>query len=628
MTGNNPKETRRRRFIDVFHNPYSARVVLLAALALTASAWYISRSVVNDAAAERFEFRTKEIESAIQERMTGYEQVLWGGVGLFNASSNVSRQEWAEYVNTIDLTEQWPGIQGLGYAIPVSSDGLDAHVTEIRAQGFPNYDVAPTGMRNEYTAIVYLEPFDWRNQRAFGYDMWSNMTRREAMTRARDTGKAATSGVITLVQETDQDVQLGFLTYVPVYRSGAEPADMEERRAAFVGWVYAAFRIDDLMHGVLGPDDGAVDYEIYDNWVVRPDALLYDSNGTYTGKSGQDDRLARATTVSFQGRPWTFAFRPGPEFEAIGADNLPTTIAVAGIVIDLLLFYAITSLGLLNRRATALADDMTAELRTTTERLRERSSELEKRATELKRSNAELAQFAHVASHDLQEPLRTMGSYSTLLTERYGGALGENGNRWLDYVAASSDRLSELIHDLLEYSTAEADPEEFDAIALDRVMDRVIDNLSDAIAKSGAVIECVSLPVVNGDRTQLERLLQNLISNAIKYRRAGETPRISIEVQPDEYHHRIVVRDNGIGIKPEYHDRIFEIFRRVGSQQDYPGTGIGLAICRKIVENHGGEIGVSSQPDRGSDFWFTLTTPPPDRSKPRTSRRESALTNA
>ena len=357
------RKARAKRFVELFHNPLAARIILALAVGLTVSAWYVSRTAVKDAAEQRFEFRTEEIETAIKDRMVVYEQVLWGGVGYFNAADKVDRDGWNRYVDSIDINEHWPGIQGVGYAVPLEPDELDGHIAEVRAEGFPDYAVIPEGERDEYSAIVYLEPFDWRNERAFGFDMWSNDMRREAMTRARDTGLAATSGLITLVQETDEDVQRGFLSYVPVYNTTDELTTVAERRAAFIGWVYSPFRMGDLMVGILGSEVGDINYEIFDG-AVTEEALLYDSNGTFSGtRPSSDSDFQRTRTIEIQGRSWTAVYESSPNFITRGESNQPLFIGIAGIVIDLLLFFVITQLGLLEKRATALAEDMTSELR-------------------------------------------------------------------------------------------------------------------------------------------------------------------------------------------------------------------------------------------------------------------------
>ena len=252
MPETNNTAAERRPLAHRLHNAYTAWIVLLFGFIFTWAAWYTSDQFVQANARERFENRANEISSAIYARMLEYEQVLRGGVAFFNAAGNVDRKKFRSYVTALSIEKNWPGIQGIGFSIPVAAPDKSKHIEDIRREGFPGYTIKPDGDRDEYSAIIYLEPFDWRNQRAFGFDMWSNAMRRQAMMRARDTGEASTSGIITLVQETKDDVQKGFLTYLPLYKNDLPLSTVEQRRSAFIGWVYAPFRMGNLMAGILG----------------------------------------------------------------------------------------------------------------------------------------------------------------------------------------------------------------------------------------------------------------------------------------------------------------------------------------------------------------------------------------
>ncbi|MGE5465929.1 MAG: sensor histidine kinase [Ignavibacteria bacterium] len=245
--------------------------------------------------------------------------------------------------------------------------------------------------------------------------------------------------------------------------------------------------------------------------------------------------------------------------------------------------------------------ERTAELTTANRRLAEQT-------TELARSNADLEQFASVASHDLQEPLRMVASYTQLLAKRYRGRLDADADEFMQYAVDGAVRMQRLINDLLAFSRVGTRGKEFAPTPLDGVMERVRANLRAAIEESGAQITAAPLPVVSADATQMELLLQNLVSNAIKFR-GEKPPRIDIAAGRQDGAWRIDVRDEGIGIDPRYAERIFVIFQRLHTTADYPGTGIGLAVCKKIVERHGGRIWVTTAPGGGACFSFTL----PDR---------------
>jgi PAS domain S-box-containing protein len=248
-----------------------------------------------------------------------------------------------------------------------------------------------------------------------------------------------------------------------------------------------------------------------------------------------------------------------------------------------------------------------AQLGTLLQRRRTEES-LQHHAEELARSNAELEQFAYVASHDLQEPLRMVASYTQLLAKRYGEHLDGDAHEFIGYAVEGVTRMQQLIHDLLAFSRVGTRGEAFQPTSLDTLLDRVLRDIEPAVEASGAQIAREPLPTVVVDSAQLYQVFQNLIVNAMKFH-GSEPARVEISSYRAENGWVIAVKDKGIGIKAEYFARIFVLFQRLHSRAEYPGTGIGLAICKKIVERHGGRIWVESEPGRGTTFFFSL----PDR---------------
>ena len=291
--------------------------------------------------------------------------------------------------------------------------------------------------------------------------------------------------------------------------------------------------------------------------------------------------------------------------------------ALQGTISRPILLLADTAKGVSERqdysvRAPKLGHD---ELGTLTEafnqmlgRIEEQDGSLRKLITELERSNQELEQFAYVASHDLQEPLRMVSSYTQLLERRYGDKLDEKGRKFVDFAVDGAVRMQQLINDLLEFSRVSTRGKPMRAVDMNRVLAAVRANLSVAIGEAGAVVSNDPLPTVVADETQLIQVLQNLVGNAIKFRRPPpERVEVHVSAQAGDTETVFAVRDNGIGIAPEYFERIFVIFQRLHAKGEYPGTGIGLAVCRRIVERHGGRIWVESEPGRGSTFYFALS---------------------
>lgn len=230
----------------------------------------------------------------------------------------------------------------------------------------------------------------------------------------------------------------------------------------------------------------------------------------------------------------------------------------------------------------------------------------------LTESNSALEQFAHVASHDLQEPLRTMSAFAQLLAKRYSGRLDAEADTFLAFLVSGSARMTALVQDLLAYARLTTEEQRPSSIALDEDLEAALTHLAEAITESGASITHDPLPTLPVDRGQMVRLFQNLVGNAIKYRKPDEPPKVHISAERSGADWIISVRDNGIGFEPEYASAIFAPFKRLHTAAEYPGTGVGLAICRRIVQAQGGRIWAESEPGKGTTFRFTL----PVESKP------------
>ncbi|MFO1327334.1 MAG: CHASE domain-containing protein [Rubrivivax sp.] len=335
-------------------HPATAWVVLLLSLVLTVVAWQLSLSATRSKAEERFGFQSSDLAAAVTRRLAGYESVLRGGAGLFDADGHVTREQWRAYVSALRLQQLVPGIQGVGFSRLMSADEVAAHVRAMRAEGFADYQVRPEGRRDPTSAIVFLEPFDWRNQRAFGFDMFSEPVRRAAMTQALETGEPSVSGRVTLVQETEQDVQPGFLMYMPVFRRGLPTQTVDQRRAAIVGFVYAPFRAGDLMRGVLGASRAGLGYEVFADAALSADALL-------VGRAAPGDAAGaafeRTLPLQVAGSRWTLRVRAPESYLSSTEGQLPDVVAFAGIGIDLFLFATVASMRRQKRRIEASEEE-------------------------------------------------------------------------------------------------------------------------------------------------------------------------------------------------------------------------------------------------------------------------------
>ncbi|MFL6621314.1 MAG: CHASE domain-containing protein [Sulfurifustaceae bacterium] len=313
---------------------------IFTALVLTGAAWYAVRTSVDLYESARFEVFVDQIHDDISFRMRTYVNALIQTKGMFVVAGKVSREDFARYVRTVTLMKRYPGIQGIGYAARVPAADLARFVARERAPGLPQYKVWPEGRRDEYFPVLYLEPSDWRNQRAFGYDMASEPTRAAAMHAARDSGEPSLSGKATLVQETEVGRQPGFLIYVPVYRNGAPTGNVEERRGALVGFVYSPFRARDLFEAIFASSDllAPVDFEVYDGSTPTPENLLYDRDGVLDlGNNAAHARFRKQFNVEIAGRSWTVIVHTLPAFDLAWATYLPRAVLLVGLLVTLLL---------------------------------------------------------------------------------------------------------------------------------------------------------------------------------------------------------------------------------------------------------------------------------------------------
>jgi PAS domain S-box-containing protein len=255
------------------------------------------------------------------------------------------------------------------------------------------------------------------------------------------------------------------------------------------------------------------------------------------------------------------------------------------------------------------AEEKLRELNNTLElRVLERTTAAELRSRELARSNEELEQFAYVASHDLQEPIRSVKSFLQLFLRRHGSSLGADALEFIRYAVDGAEQMHVLVSGLLDYSRCGSQPGAMQACSLEEALSQAVGNAAASVAESGALVTHDALPMVKGQPTQISAVFQNLISNAIKFR-SLRPPRIHVSAKRQGSLWCVCVRDNGIGFEPQHRERIFRIFQRLHNRRAYPGSGIGLAICKKIVERHQGSIFAESEPGEGSSFYFTLPAP-------------------
>ncbi|ASJ75692.1 CHASE domain-containing protein [Granulosicoccus antarcticus] len=317
--------------------PHFVFVVLMM---ISIAGWQFASETLDSQSQSRFEQDATHLHEQIEARFNTYAQVLRGGVGLFNSSDIVTREEWHQYVSGLKLPRYFPAIRGVGFAAWVGGrENVDSFEKAIRDEGFPDYAIRPVEAREQYTAVIYLEPFTGGNRRALGYDMFTSPVRRSAMERARDTGEPALSGKLDLLKEVAGEEQTGFILYMPVYSSktGA-PLTEARRRETLFGFVMSPFRATDLMKGILRPGQSSINFQIYDGPSLSDESMLYDgASQLKIDRQSTPVQFETTKTVIIAGRLWTINYTSTPSFTKTTDSALPWILLVTGTLLSLLM---------------------------------------------------------------------------------------------------------------------------------------------------------------------------------------------------------------------------------------------------------------------------------------------------
>lgn len=348
-------------------------LVLLFGLLSTGLAAYSVKLDIERDEYRQFAFYCDEVRLKITARLNAHKQILLSGAAIFDSSEKVMRKEWQIFVQRLRSDEHFNGIQGLGFSVWIPPEQLTAHLAKIRTEGFPDYTVRPEGKRDAYTSIIFLEPFSGRNLRAFGYDMYSEPVRRRAMDQARDENKVSLSGKVTLVQETNKNMQAGTLMYMPVYKKNQLIDTVEQRRSALQGWVYSPFRMSDLLDKLAPNIDGntmtRVHMRVYDGRTVQAEKLLYNNAEPDYIENPHPSSIIKIET-SFNGTVWTLQFEKIAGIEGIYDYSKLWIILGSGALSSFLLFLLLRSYLNMSINATKMAYELTSQLRESEQRFR------------------------------------------------------------------------------------------------------------------------------------------------------------------------------------------------------------------------------------------------------------------
>lgn len=577
-----------------------------------------------------FQNLAAERSSRLGEALNRDLAILQSLRGFYAGSSRVDRDEFRVFVEHVH--PQAVGIRALEWIPRVSAAERADYEENARADGYSDFrisersssgDMIAAAVRDEYFPVYFLEPY-LGNERALGFDLGSNAARLEALRVARDTGQIAVTASIRLVQETGS--QAGFLAFEPIYRTGTTPGTLEGRRSELAGFALGVFGVGDIVSAVLieESEPEALDTYLYDVSAEPGQRFLHYQPSGFPGAPVEPlpedqlhEGLVHVEPLFVGDRQWSLVFKPTPGFFSGAGEVEQWGVLCIGLLLTSLLAQHLVSSG--NRTAVVqgLVAEKTADLVAANNRLTLEIAGRSRIETELARSNSELEQFASVASHDLQEPLRKVQAFSDRLQQKYAEDLDEKGRDYLSRMGKATARMQTLIDDLLRLSRVTTMGLQFGPTDLKSVIHDVLADLEVRIQEAGAEVIVSAMPVITADPVQMRQLFQNLIGNSLKYGREGVPPIIRVEVETAEADtaernpvdgpiHRIRVSDNGIGFEQEYAERIFGMFQRLHGRSAYDGAGIGLSICLRIVERHRGCIRAEGRPGAGATITIDL----------------------
>ncbi len=565
-------------------------------LVATLVAWRMSLAGVEERTRLQFDSQAAEVIRVFEEQMHRYEDVLLAGVGFVAGSDRIRPDEWQEFTQRMAWKQRHPALSSMGVlhkVLPEEIESFELEQRTVRAEFSIQSSVdADTGRNGNFLLpLTHVVPRVLENN-ALGLDAMRESRRRSAIERAMDSGQVQITEAIRL----SRDQKPGLLLFAPIYHPGVIDT-VEQRRARFRGAIAASIFTQDLAAGLVDSERRQVVLKVSDAGEV-----LYNEQLSELADIDPQPLLSRSREMEFMGRIWRFDVDSTMAFRKAQHRLEPTLILFGGLIINALLMYLLFNMAQANRHATDFGRKLAARYDQQSQALRHSNKALEA-------LNEELRSFSYVVSHDLKTPLRGIAGLTHCieddLEEQFPGINASKPEfpQRLQLIRKQVNLAQGLITGVLEYSGLGADveyPETVDVRELLR-------NIQGMLAVDDAQLQLVDeFPVFETYQTQLFQVFMNLIGNGFKYNSQAQTARVTVSHVASRRagFHRFVVSDNGPGIDARDHERIFEVFSTLQPKDHSMSSGVGLAIVRKLVIRHGGEVGVDSEPGHGASFWF------------------------
>jgi signal transduction histidine kinase/CheY-like chemotaxis protein len=563
-------------------------VVLVVALSVTALGTVFVSRVVAERDRARFEDMVSASVRDLEGRIVGYMDALHATAALIALKPNLSRDDFAYFVERLEPSKRYPDIQGIGWVPRVDASIKDEFERAARREVNRTFEIWPHAERRNYFPVLYHEP---PAAQRVGFDIGSDLARRDAMDRAAAAGVVTASAKLPLSEGMTGE---GFVVFMPVYSGNAMPTTIDDRLARLRGFVYSPFRARDLFKTTFSSRESSIAISVYDGSERTPDKVYYLPDGA---RVPAKPMFSNTRAVEIAGRTWTLAFASTPAFAARSQSYLVPLVLVGGLVLSILL----TGITWSETRARAAAERATQELGQSREALR--------------RANVAKDEFLAMLGHELRNPIGALAN--TVRVMRMTSPNDPVLQRSLDVAARQVRHQTRLVDDLLDVSRMSTGKIRLQRQKLD-LAEIVRAALADAKARAAEQnlevgFKSTALPItVEGDPVRLGQIITNLLNNAIKYTPAGGRIEVSVGLESDSDRPAAIrVRDTGSGIEPEALTHIFDLFAQAESTKERAqgGLGIGLTLARQLVELHGGRIEASSRGrGAGSEFIVRLPT--------------------